>query len=61
MKLRELLDKKGIGKGSDMGLLIQRLGGGVMNVSRRYLECPVWADVLDSEVVCSEGNSFVIE
>ena len=61
MKLRELLDKKGIDKGSDTGLLIRQIGGGVMNVSRRYLECPVWADILDSEVVCSEGYSFVIE
>lgn len=61
MKLRELLDKKRISRGSDEGLLIQQLGGGVMNVSRRYLECPGWEDILDSEVVCSDGYSFVIE
>lgn len=61
MKLRELLDEKGISSGSNAGLLIQELGGMVMNVSRRYLEGPVWRDILDREVVCSEGNSFVIK
>lgn len=58
MKLRDMLDKKGVSSDS---LIIVIKGNTTMSVSRRYLSCTVWRDILDAEVIMNDRNVYIIE
>ncbi len=47
--LREYLDRIHIDSGDDSGFIIVN-GSTEMQVSRRYLECSAWEDLLDYEI-----------
>ena len=59
MKLREVLDRDGITRGSDKGIKVIQ-GRCEMMVSRRYLECEPWKNLLDTEVIQNDVKGIYV-
>ena len=60
MKLKEMLDRDGIYRGSDKCIKVVQ-GTRAIRVTRNYLECDTWKHFLNLNVIQNNGNIYVVE